>query len=293
MKRAINYVQLGGTLFVPASHKNLQPILLKEKYPQLRSLVIDFEDGLDPNELDNSYENVRSILKLCNEKSLFVFIRPKDHEHLKEILKMEDIDNIDGFVLPKFSLTNKEKYFDVLEKKDFYIMPSIEGNELFEYDKLKELKNFLLTHKEKILLVRFGLEDMLRQLNLKRGCEDSIFDLAVGSVVLGNFIAVFKSSGFVISGGVYPCFKNYEGFKKDISRDLKEGLFSKTIIHPDQIELVDEMYKVEKQEYNESLQLLESQNVVFNQNNKMAEKHTMSGFAEFIKNRAEVYGIKN
>jgi citrate lyase beta subunit len=293
MKRAINYVQLGGTLFVPASHKNLQPILLKEKYPQLRSVVIDFEDGLDPSEMEKSYENVRSILKLCNEKSPLVFIRPKDHEHLKEILKMEDIDNIDGFVLPKFSLTNKEKYFDVLEKKDFYIMPSIEGNELFEYDKLKELKNFLLTHKEKILLVRFGLEDMLRQLNLKRGCEDSIFDLAVGNVVLGNFIAVFKSSGFVISGGVYPCFKNYEGFKKDISRDLKEGLFSKTIIHPDQIELVDEMYKVEKQEYNESLQLLESQNVVFNQNNKMAEKHTMSGFAEFIKNRAEVYGIKN
>ncbi len=293
MKRAINYVQLGGTLFVPASHKNLQPILLKEKYPQLRSLVIDFEDGLDPSEIENSYENVKSILKLCNEKSPFVFIRPKDQDHLKEILKMEDIDNIDGFVLPKFSLTNKEKYFDVLEKKDFYIMPSIEGNELFEYDKLKELKNFLLTYKEKILLVRFGLEDMLRQLNLKRGCEYSIFDLAVGNVVFGNFIAVFKSSGFAISGGVYPCFKNYEGFKKDISRDLKEGLFSKTIIHPDQIELVNEMYKVDKQEYNESLQLLESQNVVFNQNNKMAEKYTMSGFAEFIKNRAEVYGIKN
>lgn len=293
MKRAIHYTQLGGTLFVPASHKNIQPIILKEKYPQLRSLVIDFEDGLNANEMKSGLEKVASVLKLCDEQSPYVFIRPKDQQHLKEILKMEYIENIDGFILPKFSLTNKEKYFNVLEEKDFYIMPSIEGYELFEYDKLKELRDFLLTHKEKVLLVRFGLEDMLRQLNLKRGCEDSIFDLSVGNAVLGNFIAVFKSSGFSISGGVYPCFKNNEGFKKDILRDLKEGLFSKTIVHPDQIEIVNEAYKVDEQEYTQALELLESENVVFNQNNKMAEKHTMSGFAEFIKERAEVYGIRN
>ena len=293
MKRAINYVQLGGTLFVPASHKNLQPILLKEKYPQLRSLVIDFEDGLDPSEIQNSYENVRSILKLCNEKSPFVFIRPKDQDHLKEILKMEDIDNIDGFVLPKFSLTNKEKYFDLFEKKDFYIMPSIEGSELFDYESLKELKNFLLTHKEKILLVRFGLEDMLRQLSLRRVCEDSIFDLAVGNVVVGNFIAVFKSAGFAISGGVYPCFKDLNGFRADLLRDLKEGLFSKTIIHPDQIKIVDEMYKVDQQEYEEAVKILESKKVIFNQNGKMAEKHTMSNYAEFVLSRTKFYGLKN
>lgn len=293
MKRAIHYTQLGGTLFVPASHKNIQPIILKEKYPQLRSLVIDFEDGLNANEMKSGLEKVASVLKLCDEQSPYVFIRPKDQQHLKEILKMEYIENIDGFILPKFSLTNKEKYFNVLEEKDFYIMPSIEGYELFEYDKLKELRDFLLTHKEKVLLVRFGLEDMLRQLNLKRGCEDSIFDLSVGNAVLGNFIAVFKSSGFSISGGVYPCFKNNEGFKKDILRDLKEGLFSKTIVHPDQIEIVNEAYKVDEQEYTQALELLESENVVFNQNNKMAEKHTMSGFAQFIKDRAEVYGIRN
>ena len=293
MKRAIHYTQLGGTLFVPASHKNIQPIIIKEKYPQLRSFVIDFEDGLDADELQNSFRKIEKAIKLCDETSPFIFIRPKNVNHLKEILTMQNIDKIDGFILPKFSLTNAQSYLDILKDKNFYIMPSIEGNELFDYDKLKELQKLLLTHKEKILLVRFGLEDMLRQLALKRGCEDSVFDLAVGNVVLGNFIAVFKSVGFTISGGVYPCFKDIEGFKIDVLRDLKEGLFSKTIIYPNQIELVDELYKVDAQEYQEAQELLSSKNVVFNQNEKMAEKHTMAEYAKIILSRAKIYGIKS
>ncbi|WP_428737506.1 HpcH/HpaI aldolase/citrate lyase family protein [Sulfurimonas sp.] len=293
MKRAIHYTQFGGTLFVPASHKNIQSIIKKEKYQHLRSLVIDFEDGLDADELQNSFRKIEKAIKLCDETSPFIFIRPKDVNHLKEILTIEFIDKIDGFILPKFSLTNMQSYLDVLKDKNFYIMPSIEGSELFDYEKLKEIQKFLLTHKEKILLVRFGLEDMLRQLSLKRGCEDSVFDLAVGNVVLGNFIAVFKSAGFAISGGVYPCFKDVEGFRADVLRDLKEGLFSKTIIHPDQIELVDELYKVNAQEYHEAQELLESKNAVFNQNDKMAETHTMAEYAEFILTRAKVYGLKS
>lgn len=110
-------------------------------------------------------------------------------------------------MLAKFSLTNCEKYMHLLQSTNFYIMPSIEGFELLEYVKLQELKQCILTYKHKVLLVRFGLEDMLKQLSMKRTCNDSVFDLAVGNAVLGNFIGIFKSAGFAVSGGVYPCLK--------------------------------------------------------------------------------------
>ncbi|MBD3797271.1 MAG: HpcH/HpaI aldolase/citrate lyase family protein [Campylobacterales bacterium] len=136
-----------------------------------------------------------------------LFIRSKDEKHLESILKIQNIEKIDGFVLAKFSLTNCEKYMHLLQSTNFYIMPSIEGFELLEYVKLQELKQCILTYKHKVLLVRFGLEDMLKQLSMKRTCNDSVFDLAVGNAVLGNFIGIFKSAGFAVSGGVYPCLK--------------------------------------------------------------------------------------
>ncbi len=293
MKRITNYIELGGTLFIPAVHKNLEPIVSKTKYPQLRSLVIDFEDGLNEIELQNAYEHVVSVLAKVTEHSPFIFIRPRDEEHLQRLLEIENIENIDGFILPKFSLTNGVKYLQVLERTDFCVMPSIERKELFDIEKLQQLKEIILTHKHKVLLVRFGLEDMLRQLSMRRNCNESIFDFSVGNVVLGNLIAIFKSEGIAISGGVYPCFKDEAGFERDVIRDLREGLFGKTIIHPAQIELLNELYKVTKEEFEEAQEILQSDEVVFNQNNKMAEQKTMSNHSEFILKRAEVYGIKN
>jgi citrate lyase beta subunit len=179
----------------------------------------------------------------------------------------------------------------LLQKGDFLFMPSIEGKELFSYDKLEKLRELLLPYRANIPLVRYGLEDMLRQLSMKRSCNETIFDYAVGSFVLGQFIAVFKSVGFKISGGVYPCFKDTDGFIRDVQRDLKEGLFGKTIIHPHQIELCDELYKVTKKQYLESLEILKSEKSVFSQNGKMVETKTMSLFAQEIVKRAEVYGL--
>jgi citrate lyase beta subunit len=223
---------------------------------------------------------------------LLVFIRPRNSKSLEEILKYENIEKIDGFILPKFSLQNARDYLALLEDTNFLIMPSIEGKELFESTKLLELKDILAQYSHKIILIRFGLEDMLRQLKMRRKCEDSIFDVSVTSSILGNFLAIFKSAGFEVSGGVYPCFEDKEGFARDVLRDLKEGLFSKTIIHPSQIEIINDLYKVDKDEYEEARKITTLNAEVGAKNGKMLESKTMSPYAEYILKRADTYGIK-
>lgn len=289
----IEYVQLGATLFVPSTHKNLLSILNQEKYPNLKSIVIDAEDGIDDNELSSAKQNIQNILRNYNKSSLLVFIRPRNPESLKEFLTYENIDKVEGFILPKFSLNNADVYIDLLKNTKHFFMPSIEGKELFDTDLLKELRNKLLEQQERIILVRFGLEDMLKQLSMKRGCEDSLFDYSVCSSIIGNFLALFKSEGFAVSGGVYPCFKDTEGFKKDLKRDLKEGLFSKTIIHPSQIDIVDEIYKVTNAELDEAKKLLSAKCAILNIDNKMGEVKTMSPYAKEIIKRAEIYGLRD
>jgi len=287
----INYIELGATLFIPAMHKDLEAVVCDDKYPELKSVLIDTEDGISSENLDNAFKSIKKLLKIYEKKKLTVFIRPRDVEALGRVLKLENIDKIDGFILPKFSLKNAQKYFELLGNYDFLVMPSIEGVELFNQNSLYELRTILLKHRKNILLVRFGLEDMLRQLKMKRSCEDSLFDYSSTSYVVGSFIATFKSAGFAISGGVYPCFKDDDGFIKDVKRDLKEGLFSKTIIHPRQIELSNELYKVTQQELREALEISNRSEAVFNQNDKMAEAITMRPYAQEIVLRAEVYGV--
>ncbi len=289
--RQINYIELGATLFIPSTHKNLFDVVLAEKYSGLKSVLIDTEDGVKESDLQVGLNSLKKLLKEYEKKELLVFVRPRNSEALKEILTFEGIQKIDGFILPKFSLSNAEIYFEILKPFNFSLMPSIEGSELFNHSKLNELRDIILTNKEKIVLVRYGLEDMLRVLSLRRECEESVFDFASTSSVLGNFISTFKSSGFAVSGGVYPCFKDEEGFIKDVKRDLKEGLFSKTIIHPNQIEAVNELYKVTQKEFDEALEISKSKEALFAQNGKMAEVATMTPHSKYILQRAKIYGV--
>mgnify|MGYP002640077026 CR=1 FL=1 len=287
-----DYIRLGGTLFIPATHKNLDAVVSGEKYKNLKSVLVDTEDSVAKNDLNLALENIKNLLKNLIKTKVLLFIRPRNKEVLEELLRYENIDNIDGFILPKFSLSNADSYLKYLDKTEYFIMPSIEGDELFDTSKLLELRDKLLAYQDRILVVRFGLEDMLRQLKMRRNCEESIFDYAVSATVLGNFIGIFKSAGFAVSGGVYPCFKDKEGFTKDVLRDLKEGLFSKTIIHPSQIDIINELYKVTEEEYNEALLVENMKSEIASYKHKMLERQTMTGFAKEILNRADIYGIK-
>ncbi len=292
MQRIINPIELGATLFAPATHKNIEPILKREKYPHLRSLLIDLEDGLGKNSYDEGLARVQTLLLKHKPNDLLVFIRPTGPDSLKELLKIDQIEKADGFILPKFSLQNSARYKEILHDKPFYIMPSIEGEELFDEVLLQRLKKEITEFKERLLLVRVGCEDMMRQLVMMRECDKSLFDYSAPAFVLGRVIAAFKSAGLFVSGCVYPCFKDEEQFLKDIERDLQEGLFSKTIIHPSHIALANEAYKVTKEELAKAKEILAANNAVLNQNGTMGERNTRLPYAKFILKRAEIYGIK-
>lgn len=288
--KMISAWELGGTLFVPAIHKHLPTIASSEKFPHLRSMVIDTEDGILESELESALERIDSLLALLKPEQLLRFIRPRNPETLKRLLALEHIHGIDGFVLPKFGLKNCEEYLHLLQNTTFAFMPSIEGDELFDPDRLKTLRDRLIPYRARIPLIRFGAEDMLRQLGLRRDCTLSLFDMNTPSYVIGMLLATFKPHGFKISGGVYRCYKDHEGFKRDLLRDLREGLISKTIIHPDQIDLFEECYRVTRRELDEAKQLLSSRSAVFSLNDTMAEISTQLTWGESILKREELFG---
>ena len=292
MREHIQAIELGATLFVPASHPNLQSILSGEKYPQLRSMVIDFEDGLAAEERQESLKRVTKLLETLTPRKLLRFIRPLDPEMLQTLLQLKGIEKIDGFIFPKFSLENAKDYLSIIQDQSsqrINFMPSIEGSELFDIQKLYTLRELLTPHQEQLICIRFGAQDMLKQLRLKQ--SGSLYDMLVPSQVIANIISTFKPYGFEISAPVYPNFSNTDGFKKELTYELLNGLTSKTIIHPNQIQALNDLYQVTSKELDEATELLKRQDGVLNLNGVMGERQTQASWANEIKKRAKIYGI--
>ncbi len=292
--KKIDALELGGTLFVPATHRHLEAIAHGEKFTALRSVVFDTEDGLKAEALDEGLARIKMLLAQLKPAGLLRFIRPRSVKVLRQLLAFEHIDRIDGFILPKFGLESAEPYLRTIDTASStpLFMPSIEGTELFDTMALKELRTLLLPYKERIPLIRFGAEDMLRQLGLRRDCETSLYEMAAPSQVIASMIGTFKPYGFDISAPVFPCYKDSEGFERELLRDLSEGLVSKTIIHPDQITALERLYRVSKKEFGDAEQIINTTEAVFAQEGKMAERSTNQPWAERIIIRARLYGLR-
>ena len=290
--KQISAMHLGATLFVPATHKNLKEIATGLKYTYLRSLVIDLEDGISDTSLREGLQQLENVLELKQTFKLLRFIRPANIHMLKELLNKNNISNIDGFVLPKFSLKNAKTYLEQFKDKNFQLMPSIETEDLFDAEVLKQIRELLIPFKHRIPLIRFGLEDMFRQLKIRRDCGVSIYDMTTPSWVIGQLLGVFKPFDFEVAAPVYRCFNDEQVFKNEVMRDLQEGFISKTVIHPKQVKWLESIYKVNASDLADAKELLTTTSAIIAQQGNMAEIPTQSPWARQIMQRAELFGIK-
>ena len=101
---------------------------------------------------------------------------------------------------------------------------------------------------ELALNVRVGGNDLCHVYGFRRSPEESIHSIRTISDIFSDIITVFGKD-YVISG---PVWEYYHGkhWKKGLKKELKEdrlcGFTGKTVIHPKQIELVNDAYGYRK-----------------------------------------------
>lgn len=292
--RKIEYYELGATLYVPCLNKNLELIIERKKYLYLKSIVICLEDSTALNEVEKGMKRLEKLLKQFIISDLKIFIRPRNIENLKDILKIKNINMIDGFSLPKFDTNSMAEYLSIFtEVNHFYIMPILETKDVFSSLKLQDIFRELEPFKEKILVIRVGGEDILSLLDTIRDCSKTIYEIMPLYLVLSTIINTFKPYGFNISSTVYSCFGEYKILEKELLRDKDHQLFNKTCIHPRQIEMIENSYKVTKDEYTIANKLLKEEEAIFSYNSRMYEKATHSNWAKSIILRYKIYGVKD
>ena len=183
-------------------------------------------------------------------------------------------------------------------------MPIYESSTLIDlrtrYEILYSLKNKLDAIENLVLNIRVGGNDLCHIFGFRRNSNESIHKIRPISNLFADIITVYGIN-YVISGTVWEYYNGSnweEGLINEISDDILCGFTGKTVIHPKQIKIVNNSYKV-------NINDLESAKSILNWNlnshslvcgdmakERMNEYKTHTNWAQRIIFMAQAYGIK-
>jgi citrate lyase beta subunit len=285
---------LGSPLYMPAHRRDLMEIANGEKLPGLRTVIFCTEDAVSHADVDSSLRHLGLCLQGFRPTvERYRFVRARNPEVLARLLDLPHIEKIDGFVLPKFNADVFHAYFDQLHGTAFKIMPTLETKDVFDTDALCALRQ-ALTQPEimaRILMLRIGGNDIMNLLGIRRMRGLTLYDTPMGHTI-SNLVTQFKPYGFALSAPVFEYLDDGLTLQKELRLDLAHGLTGKTAIHPEQVPVIEAAYRVEPEEVEMALKLLdETAPAVFKMHNAMCEVATHQKWGNEIVHRQLCYGM--
>lgn len=224
---------LGGTLYMPATKKNIHQDILTKKHAGLTSLVICLEDAIGDYEVEKAEGmliNELTLLQEGIEKGFIelealplIFIRIRSLAQFKNLVDSlgERLQVITGIVIPKFRKESGELILEEIAKLSssqtpLYAMPILETKEIIyketRIDELYGIKQVLDQYKDIILNVRIGATDFSGLFGIRRNSETTVYDIAVIRDCISDIINMFVrlDSPYVVSGPVWEYFSSAE-----------------------------------------------------------------------------------
>lgn len=320
MKESKIYYSVGALLYCPANNLSISRSLIEGKFGNHYSLALCLEDTINDNFVEQAEERlIRSLQKVYKARlsqPFFIpkiFIRVRSPKQISDLLKRlgEARKIITGIIVPKFDLSNADDYIKaVLDvnleyEQTIYMMPIFESPAIIDlrnrYEILYSLKEKLDTVEEYILNIRVGGNDLCKMFGFRRHNNESIHNIKPVASIFTDIVTVFGTD-YVISGPVWEYFngENWDtGLKQELKEDILCGFIGKTVIHPNQIEVVHNAYKVSRKDLEDAKSILNwntnSESLVSGSQAKerMNEYKTHCSWALKTIMLAEVYGVCN
>lgn len=281
--------QLGASLYVPVTHKDVLAIANGQKWPQLRSVIFCTEDAVAAESLASGLDNLRDCLEQMNPDSRALrFVRVRNPELLSWLLELPGVDKLDGFVLPKLQISNVDAYLEPLRATNFLCMPTLETRDVFEPEKMIALRDSLLKKgdQQHILALRIGGNDLLSLLGIRRPRDRTLYRTALGPTI-ASLVTLFKPYGFQLTAPVFEHIDRPELLREELGDDLAHGLCGKTAIHPEQIPIIESAFSLSAQDLEAARRILTEEQAVFKLHGSMCEVATHSTWAQSILERSK------
>lgn len=320
MKDKKIYYSIGALLYCPANNESIVRSITKQKFGTQYSLALCLEDTINDEFVKEAesimISSLQKIYEYKTEHDIFlpkIFIRVRESVQIDDIMqRLEEASSlVTGFIIPKFTPDIADECIDaVLDAgkkygRTIYMMPILESGAMIDLrtrtDMLYAIKDKLARAEEIVLNIRVGGNDLCKHFGFRRHNDESIHNIKPVSNIFSDIITVFGLD-YVVSGPVWEYFNGEgwdEGMRKEIEGDMLCGFTGKTVIHPNQIAVVNDAYRVRRRDLEDANAVLNwSKNsismVAGSQNNeRMNEYKTHILWARKTKMLAEVYGIIN
>ena len=295
MKLLQHSIELGATMYVPATNENLWEITEGHKYPLLRSVAVCLEDAVLEKDIQTAMVNLKHLLQQRleqpNLKAPALFIRPRHIEMAKHILDWDLNAAYSGMILPKFTLHNLIDWMSILPSH-FNIMPTLETKEIFDISHNIELSQALKYDFHKTLCLRIGGNDLLSCLHLRRPKQVTIYQTPVG-LLIAQLAGLFIPAGFQLSAPVCEHIEQTYLLQAELAQDMNNGIYTKTAIHPSQLDIIHQTFQVTSEELHDAQAILaHDAKSVFKSFGSMLEPTTHKNWADMIFLRYKNFGLK-
>ncbi|SBT09157.1 ATP/GTP-binding protein [Candidatus Accumulibacter aalborgensis] len=285
---------LGASLYVPATHQALQQIADGVLLGDLRSVIFCTEDAVADHDLSYALFNLSLTLQQMIElPATQRFVRVRNPDVMKRVLAMPGSEKLTGFVLPKATRHNFDAYFRQVRHTHHLLMPTLETAEVFDEAEMKLFRQCLERPgvRDRILALRIGGNDLLALLGLRRPRQMTIYRTPLGPVI-GKLVTTFRPYGFVLTGPVFEHLDTPALLAQEVEEDLAHGMVGKTAIHPSQIALIEQHYRVARPDVEMALRIIdEASPAVFKMHNSMCEVATHRAWAHRVVEQARVFGL--
>lgn len=241
-----------------------------------------------------------------------LFIRVRSAEQMTKLYELlrNESDLLCGFILPKFSLDNAPQYLQSIDQINqtadhkIYILPIMESNDIVPLHTrtslLTSIYDLLIKYKPYILNIRVGGNDLCHTFGIRRSIWQSIYDIHPIAGILSDIVTTFHYD-FVISGPVWEYFSDANnewktGLEKEMKLDLINGFVGKTVIHPNQISVVNDGLKVASHDLEDALRILSFDHSIrqvakSSEGTRMNEVKTHTNWAKRQLLLAHLYGV--
>lgn len=290
----LSAARLGASLYVPASRPDLAAIASGRKLPELRSVIFCTEDAVHERDLEQALAHLAALLPELAPGPLLRFIRPRNPAVLRRLLRMDGIERVQGFALPKLdphTLGDWLRAWD--DSHGHYVLPILETAEVFDRRRMELLRNRLEDSglSDQVLCLRVGGNDLLNLLGIRRARGATIYDTPLRGVI-ADLVCIFHPAGYHLSAPVFERLDAPEVLAREVEADLQHGLIGKTAIHPAQIPLIEALYQVSRDDCDMAAAVLAPDAAaVFKLRDTFCEPATHRRWAARVLERARVFGV--
>ena len=319
MKNSSIYYSVGALLYCPANNETIFSSIVTEKFGHQYSLALCLEDTIHDDHVEEAehtlIQSIGNIYEASLDRKFYIpkiFIRVRNAAQIPRLFHAlgSSAALLCGFILPKFSPDHADEYIrsiiSVNEKssRPIYVMPIYESACIVDlrnrYDILYSLKEKLSEIEELVMNIRVGGNDLCHIFGFRRRDTQSIHQIRPVSNIFSDIITVYGAD-YVVSGPVWEYYNscNWEnGLIAEIIDDKLCGFIGKTVIHPKQISVVNNSYKVSKKDLDDAKAVLnwdQTSHTLVSSNlvkERMNEYKTHYNWAIQTILTAEVFGTK-